>query len=146
MDGKKEDIRWQQRFSNFNKAFNQLERFIAEKELNEMEVQGLIKAFEYTYELAWKTLQDLLKEKGYDNIIGPKPVIEQSFQDGYIINGKDWLRMHNSRNLTIHTYDEKTALEIVEAIQVSYFGLFKELRTRLEEERNVNQNRIPDEC
>jgi len=145
MDGKKEDIRWQQRFSNFNKAFNQLERFIAEKELNEMEVQGLIKAFEYTYELAWKTLQDLLKEKGYDNIIGPKPVIEQSFQDGYIINGKDWLRMHNSRNLTIHTYDEKTALEIVEAIQVSYFGLFKELRTRLEEERNGNQNRIPDE-
>lgn len=145
MDEKKEDIRWQQRFSNFNKAFNQLERFIAEKELNEMEVQGLIKAFEYTYELAWKTLQDLLKEKGYDNIIGPKPVIEQSFQDGYIISGKDWMRMHNSRNLTIHTYDEKTAQEIVEAIHVSYFGLFKELRTRLEEERNGNQNRIPDE-
>jgi nucleotidyltransferase substrate binding protein (TIGR01987 family) len=145
MDGKKEDIRWQQRFNNFNKAFNQLERFIAEKELNEMEMQGLIKAFEYTYELAWKTLQDLLKEKGYDNIIGPKPVIEQSFQDGYITNGKDWLRMHNSRNLTSHTYDEKAAEEIVKAIQVSYFGLFKELRTRLDEESTGNQNRIPYE-
>ena len=50
-----------------------------EEELNEMEEQGLIKAFEYTYELSWKTLQDLLKDKGYTDIIGPKSVIEQSF-------------------------------------------------------------------
>jgi nucleotidyltransferase substrate binding protein (TIGR01987 family) len=145
MEGKKADIRWQLRFNNFNKAFNQLERFIEEKDLNEMEVQGLIKAFEYTYELAWKTLQDLLKEKGYDNIIGPKPVIEQSFQDGYLTNGKEWLRMHISRNLTSHTYDEKAAEEIVEAIQDSYFGLFKELRFRLEEESTRTQNKISDE-
>lgn len=54
-----------------------------------MEEQGLIKAFEYTYKLGWKTLQDLLKEKGYSDVIRPKPVIEQSFQDGYITNGKD---------------------------------------------------------
>jgi len=71
--------RWQQRFINFNKAFSQLERFMQEEELNEMEEQGLIKAFEYTYELSWKTLQDLLKDKGYTDIIGPKSVIEQSF-------------------------------------------------------------------
>lgn len=45
-------------------------------------MQGLIKAFEYTYELSWKTLQDLLRDKGYNNIAGPKPVIMQSFQDG----------------------------------------------------------------
>ena len=79
MKDKKEDIRWHQRFISFKKAFNQLERFIAEEELNEMEEQGLIKAFEYTYELSWKTLQDLLKDKGYTDIIGPKSVIEQSF-------------------------------------------------------------------
>ena len=46
------DIRWQQRFVNFNKAFNQLSKFIVHEELNEMEEQGLIKAFEYTYELS----------------------------------------------------------------------------------------------
>ncbi len=136
------DIRWHQRLINFNKAFNRLERFMQEEELNEMEEQGLIKAFEYTYELSWKTLQDLLKEKGYNNISGPKPVIEQSFQDGYISDGKGWMRMHKSRNLTSHTYDEETAKEIVEAIRIEYFGLLKKLHFKLEEERTGKQNSL----
>ena len=131
-----QDIRWHQRLVNFTKAFNQLERFIGEDELNEMEEQGLIKAFEYTYELSWKTLQDLLKDKGYLNIVGPRPVIEQSFQDGYILDGKGWMRMHNSRNLTSHTYDEETAKEIIESIRNEYFGLLKSLQIKLEEERS----------
>jgi nucleotidyltransferase substrate binding protein (TIGR01987 family) len=129
-----QDIRWKQRFINFNKAFNQLERFIANKNLNEMEEQGLIKAFEYTYELSWKTLQDLLKEKGYLNIIGPRPVIEQSFQDGYIADGKGWMQMHKSRNLTSHTYDEEAAEEIIGEIRSLYFTLLKDLKIRLEKE------------
>jgi len=132
------DIRWQQRFINFNKAFSQLDRFMQEKSLNEMEEQGLIKAFEYTYELSWKTLQDLLKDKGYTDVVGPKPVIEQSFQDGYIVDGKGWMRMHVSRNLTSHTYDEKTAEEIVKSIRTEYFNLLKSLQTRLQEEKNKN--------
>jgi nucleotidyltransferase substrate binding protein (TIGR01987 family) len=145
MEDKKEDIRWHQRFLSFKKAFNQLERFIAEEELNEMEEQGLIKAFEYTYELSWKTLQDLLKEKGYNDILGPKPVIEQSFQDGYIIKGKEWLKMHNSRNLATHSYDKETADEIVLQIRENYFGLFKELQIKLEEESTREQNLLSDE-
>ena len=145
MEDKKEDIQWHQRFLSFKKAFNQLERFIAEEELNEMEEQGLIKAFEYTYELSWKTLQDLLKEKGYNDILGPKPVIEQSFQDGYIIKGKEWLKMHSSRNLTTHSYDKETADEIVLQIRENYFGLFKELQIKLEEELTGKQKLLSDE-
>ena len=145
MEDKKEDIRWHQRFLSLKKAFNQLERFIAEEELNEMEEQGLIKAFEYTYELSWKTLQDLLKEKGYNDILGPKPVIEQSFQDVYIIKGKEWLKMHNSRNLTTHSYDKETADEIVLQIRENYFGLFKELQIKLEEELTGKQKLLSDE-
>jgi len=132
------DIRWQQRFVNFNKAFSQLERFMQEETLNEMEEQGLIKAFEYTYELSWKTLQDLLKDRGYTDVVGPKPVIEQSFQDGYILDGKGWMRMHVSRNLTSHTYDEETAEEIVNSIRSEYFQLLKSLQMRLDEEKNKN--------
>lgn len=127
MRNKDNDIRWQQRFYNFKKAFTQLERFLEHKNLNEMEQQGLIKAFEYTYELAWKTLQDLLKEKGYKDIIGPKPVIEQSFQDGYIEEGEAWMRMHNSRILTSHTYNEETASEIIKKVRAEYYDLFKRL-------------------
>ena len=139
------DIRWQQRFNNFKKAFNQLAKFIEHKELNEMEEQGLIKAFEYTYELSWKTLQDLLRDKGYNQIAGPKPVIEQSFQDGYISNGKGWMRMHQSRNLASHTYDEETAIEIIEGIRSEYFFLLQDLKIRLEEEKSSSQNTLFDE-
>ena len=135
MNQQQNDIRWQQRFVNFNKAFSQLSRFMqAEKKLNEMEEQGLIKAFEYTYELSWKTLQDLLKDKGYIDIVGPKPVIEQSFQDGYLTDGTGWMRMHLSRNLTSHTYDAETAAEIIDKIRTEYFFLLNCLKDRLEDE------------
>ena len=129
-----EDIRWKQRFFNFSKAYKQLIKFVSEKELNEMEEQGLIKAFEYTYELSWKTLQDLLKEKGYVDVIGPRPVIEQSFQDGYLADGKGWMKMHKSRNLTSHTYNEETAKEIINDIRTSYVELFGHLYKKLNEE------------
>lgn len=134
MSSDNQDIRWQQRFNNFNKAFSQLEKFISQNILNELEEQGLIKSFEYTYELSWKTLQDLLKDKGYTDIIGPKPVIEQSFQDGYISDGEAWMRMHSSRNLTSHTYNKETADEIILKIKEEYYNLFKNLRVRLETE------------
>ncbi len=139
------DIRWQQRFNNFKKAFEQLERFTGTEKLNEMESQGLIKAFEYTYELSWKTLQDLLKYKGYNNILGPRPVIEKSFQDGYITNGNAWMSMQQSRSLTSHTYDAETAEEVIEEIKSVFFDLFKELRNVLEEEITGKQHALFNE-
>jgi nucleotidyltransferase substrate binding protein (TIGR01987 family) len=72
-----------------------------------------------------------LKERGYQGVVGPKPVIEQSFQDGYIKDGKLWMSMLKSRNLTSHTYDEQTADEIVTKIQKEYYFLIKELRNTL---------------
>jgi len=135
MNERKEDIRWLQRFSNYKKAFDQLEKFNERDDLNELEQQGLIKAFEYTYELSWKTLQDLLKERGYTDIVGPKPVIEQSFRDGYIADGEAWIRMHASRNLTSHTYNEETAAEIIEKIRSEHINLFHALKIKLEEVR-----------
>ncbi|RLD28233.1 MAG: nucleotidyltransferase, partial [Bacteroidetes bacterium] len=81
------------------------------------------------------TLQELFKKKGYTYILGPKPVIKQSFQDGYISDGKNWMRMHVSRNLTSHTYDEETAEEIIKDIKYLYFSLFKKLKTKLDKEK-----------
>jgi len=127
-----QDIRWQQRFHNFKKTFGQLERFLQNENLNEMEAQGLIKAFEYTYELAWKTLQDLLRSKGYTDIAGPRPAIEQGFQDGYIEDGTKWMQMHKNRNLTSHTYDQETALAVIAEIRHEYFNLFEHLKQKLE--------------
>ncbi len=128
------DIRWQQRFSNYKNAFERLDGYANTQDLNELERQGLIKSFEYTYELAWKTLQDLLKHKGYESIVGPKPVIEKCFELGYLTKGKDWVRMHKSRNLTSHIYNEDIALEIISDIKASFVGLFSELKNKLDEE------------
>jgi len=138
------ETRWKQRLSNFSKAIKQLTLFMEHGKLNPLEEQGLIKAFEYTYELAWKTLQDLYKQRGLENIIGPKPVIEQSFKDGIISDGKGWVEMHKSRNLTSHTYNEETATEIVNAIQGKYYLLLNTLQQKLltlarEEKSNLFQ-------
>ena len=82
-------------------------------------------------------MQDLLKEKGYPDIVGPRPVIEQSFADGTILNGKEWMRMLKSRNLTSHTYNEEIAEEIVRDIRASYFALLKELKNKLASEETA---------
>lgn len=136
------DIRWEQRFSNYKKALSKLGE-VAEvrdiESLSELEKEGLIQRFEYTYELAWKTLQDLLIEKGYLDIAGPNPVIEQAFHDGYIKKGESWKKMKKSRELTSHTYNSETAQEIADSIIAEYYDLFLELENRLEEERTGRQ-------
>ncbi len=76
--------------------------------------------------------------------VGPKPVIEQSFQDGYIMDGEAWMRMHSSRNLTSHTYNQDTADEIVKKIIEEYYDLFTRLKNRLEEERNGKQSELSE--
>jgi nucleotidyltransferase substrate binding protein (TIGR01987 family) len=94
------DIRWQQRFSNFKKALLKLEQVAVDRDyatLSELEKEGLIQRFEYTYELAWKTLQDLLRYKGYIDIAGPNPVLEQALADGYIVSEQLWRNMKKSR-------------------------------------------------
>jgi len=136
------DIRWEQRFSNFKKALAKLGEVAAHRtveELSELETEGLIQRFEYTYELAWKTLQDLLRDNGYMDIAGPNPAIEQAFQDGYIKDSEAWKRMKKSRELTSHTYNSETAEDIAESVIDSYYALFTALEKRLEEERSGKQ-------
>lgn len=133
------DIRWIQRYSNFKKALDQLQRFVAKEDLNEMEEQGLIQAFEYTFELAWKTLQDLLEEEyGYTETRGPRPVIMQAFSDGVITEGEQWMEMLKDRNRTVHTYDEEIAKEIIASVKKEYIRLFQALNIKFQQLQNKN--------
>lgn len=66
------DIRWKQRLKNYNKALSQLTKFIEKRELNELEEQGLIQAFEYTYELAWNVMKDYYEFQGTEKIQGSR--------------------------------------------------------------------------
>ena len=125
------DIRWQQRFKNFQKALAQLQKFIEKGELSELEEQGLIKAFEYTYELAWTTLKDFLEYQGYTDIYGSRDTIRKAYELNIIQDGEAWMDMLESRTKTSHTYNEDTAEEICQAIQNTYYGLFLNMVKKL---------------
>ena len=127
------DVRWIQRFSNFNKALNQLSRFIDKGELNELEKQGLIQSFEYCYELAWNTIKDFYESQGEMGIQGSRDAIRLAFRRGLIENGEIWMDMIKSRALTAHTYNEDIAEEIGRAIFNQYFPEFLNFRKRLKE-------------
>jgi nucleotidyltransferase substrate binding protein (TIGR01987 family) len=127
------DVRWQQRFQNFSKAYAQLSKGVAtarERELNDLEQQGLIQAFEFTHELAWNTLKDFLEATGATNLFGSVNATRAAFTAGLIENGEVWMDMIKSRNLTTHTYDEATADKISSAILSSYVAEFEKFKRR----------------
>lgn len=132
-----QDVRWEQRFQNYERALAVLSRGLQQREYNELERQGLIQAFEYCYELAWKTLQDIIDDRGFVGIAGPRPVLQKAFELGLISNGNEWMQMVKSRNATVHTYDEQKASEIISIVRSQYHQLFVELEKRLQQEVRV---------
>ena len=127
-----EDIRWLQRFNHFSMALNQLKKFIDKGELNELEEQGLIQAFEYTYELAWNTIKDYYEDQGETNINGSRDAFRLAFKRGFIINGELWMEMIRSRTMTSHTYNEEVAHEIAGKIVEGYYEEFVDLHAKLQ--------------
>jgi len=130
-----DDIRWIQRFSNYKKALSQLQDAVElseQKELTQLEKQGLIQAFEYTHELAWKTLKDFLEHRGNkEQIYGSKDATREAFSYELISNGEDWMNMVKSRNITSYTYDEETVEKIVDMVLGTYIFRFEELYEKL---------------
>lgn len=128
------DIRWLQRFSNYSKAFGQLENAVNlanQRELSELERQGLVQGFEYTYELAWNTIKDFYENQGETEIQGSRDAIRLAFKRGLIDDGDSWMAMIKSRTLTSHTYDEETAKAIAKDIIDCYYGEFLKLKETL---------------
>ena len=136
-----EDIRWEQRFMNYKKALARLQAVQANElpSLSELEKEGLIQRFEYTYELAWKTLQDFLRYKGYIDFAGPNATLSLALQDGYITDADGWRMMKKSRELMSHTYDEGQADQIVSDIAGTFVHLLEQLCIRLTNELDQKQ-------
>lgn len=122
------DIRWRQRFSNYQKALQQLRKFIDHGELNELEEQGLIQAFEYTHELAWNVLRDYLLSQGHQAIYGARDATREAFKLELIDDGDCWMDMIRDRNRTSHTYNQETAQAIVGNIRERFFAQFERLQ------------------
>jgi nucleotidyltransferase substrate binding protein (TIGR01987 family) len=117
-----QDIRWRQRFSNFERAFLLLQEALKIEHPSITERAGLIQFFEMAFELSWKVLKDFEEAEGF-SVKTPKEAIKQAFQSGLIANGHDWMEALQDRNLTAHTYNEQTAIAVEQRIRNQSYPL-----------------------
>ncbi len=114
-----EDVRWKQRLTNYRKACASLESAIAlakSRPLSELEEQGLIRAFEFTHELAWNVIKDWFEDQGTAGITGSKDAAREAFARGLIAHGEIWMDMVKSHNLSSDTYNLETAKDLAQRI------------------------------
>ena len=133
-----QDIRWKQRFQNYEKAFKRLSRAIEVVKSapdDDLLQSGLVQTYEYTFELAWKTLKDYLTLEGFE-VRSPRETIRQGFQSGYIMNGEDWLQALADRNLTTHIYDDEIIIRVLNGISERYFFLLQDFYVSFKEKAN----------
>ena len=117
------DIRWQQRFQNFDRRLALLREALANgtSALSPLEKEGVIQRFEYTFELAWKTVKDYLEENGLViSPVTPRQVLKDAFAAKVIADGQTWIDMLDHRNLLSHTYDSAIFEKAVDAIAARY--------------------------
>ena len=120
------EIRWQQRFQNFEKAFNRLVDAIGRISDDQLIQAGIVQTFEFTFELAWKTMKDKLEYEGF-SAKTPREVIKQAFQVSYISSPELWLEALDKRNLMSHTYDKEKANEAISLIKDRYFYIIRDI-------------------
>ncbi len=127
-------MRWQRRLQNFGRALIRLETACAQEEYSELERAGLVQMFEFTLELACKTLKDLLFYEGLD-VKTPREAIRKAFETGYLTeeDTETLLDALAKRNLLSHTYEEQTAKEAERLIKHRFAPVFRKLYNCLQE-------------
>jgi len=129
-------MRWKQRLENFERGMRLLkEAFDTHPDgLSDLEKEGVVQRFEYTFELAWKTLKDYLVYSGvaFDQIT-PRSVIKQAFAARIIKDGQMWIDMLEQRNLMAHTYDLETFETVFSSIEQRYVGALEQVFAWLKE-------------
>ncbi len=131
-----DEIRWQQRLENLGKAMARLEAACDQEDYSDLERAGLVQMFEFSFELAWKVLKDLLFYEGYD-VKSPREVVRTSFETGYLSedDSEIFLDALKKRNLLSHAYEEETAIEAEKLIKEHYFPLLDRIYETLETKR-----------
>ena len=127
------DIRWKQRFDNLQRAYQRLRWALEIHQQdpdNDLIRMAVIKAYEFTFELSWKTLKDFLAYNGIDAKL-PREVLKQAFATGLVSDGQLWIDMLEERNLMAHTYDDTRARIAVDQIQERYLGGLQQLHNML---------------
>lgn len=130
-----EDIRWKQRFDNFTRALHQLTQAVElsrQRELSDLEKQGVIHGFEFVHELAWNVLKDFLEYEGIQGIVGSRGAVREAFKHALIDDGALWMDMIEKRNLSSHTYNKEVAEGLISAIIGGYHSAFLALQQEMQ--------------
>jgi nucleotidyltransferase substrate binding protein (TIGR01987 family) len=131
------DIRWRQRFENFDRALGLLREALADgqENLSPLEQEGAAQRLEYTLELAWKCMKDYLEDSGVSiSPATPRQVIKEAFVAKIITDGQTWINMLNHRNLLSHTYDFAVFEEAIRATEDHYLPTLQALNEFLSKE------------
>lgn len=112
------------KLANLEKAYCKLAGFLRVVTPSELERTGIIKAFEYTFELFWKTFKSQAEIEGL-TVASPKAALAFAFDAGLITNENAWLDMLEKRDLGVHTYNEDQALEIYLSIKGIFAAEFE---------------------
>lgn len=130
---KNEDIRWEQRFQNFEKAFFRLKESLEIVNPTDLERNGIVQRFEFTLELGWKTLKDYLQHEGLEFQLTPKGTFRQAQQSGLIDYGQVLIDALEVRNELAHDYDgdkfekgEKSIRKVIFPALTSLHHFFKD--------------------
>ena len=129
-----EEIRWQYRFQNFSRAYSLLRAAFDREvdELNDLEKEGVIQRFEYTFELSWNTLKDRLEHDGVImQSVTPRNVIRTAAATGLVADGQTWIDMLEDRRNTSHRYDIEMLENVLSNIRDNYLPILEELHQRL---------------
>jgi nucleotidyltransferase substrate binding protein (TIGR01987 family) len=121
-----QDIRWIQRFQNYLKALGQLQSALSvyDETADALIKEGILQRFEFTHELAWKVMKDYLEYEGHLGITGSRSASRLAFNLGLVTDGQVWMDMIESRNRTVHTYDERVLQEEFAKVQQRYAAAF----------------------
>ena len=157
MNAEQQDIRWEQRFSSYQKALRKFIKAVnvvtdhispdaelKDESIIEILKEGLIQRFEYTHKLAWNVMKDYAEYQGNNELSGSRDATRESFKMGLISDAEGWMDMIKSRNETSHTYNEETANNIIEKIINHYHSLFVDFNQRLEALRTGRQQILFD--
>lgn len=129
------DIRWKQRFKNFEQAIFRLKEAVERNDLNELERNGLVQRFEFTLEMAWKTLKDYLEDKNFEFKASPKDTFRLAQESGYIDYAQELIDGLELRNLLSHDYSGekflKSELEFRRTIYPKLEKLYYYLKSEL---------------
>ena len=119
---------YRQKFENYKNAFDRLREGILKFDnTDDLQRDGLVQRFEFTFELSWKTLKTIFEDEGLTGLNSPKPVLREAFSAGLIEDNELWLLMLNDRNSTSHIYNEKLSIEICNNIITKYCNAFEAL-------------------